>query len=89
MALNEISRWGLKPVGCILSEFDAFNKIKRFKVTRHLCFKNSKNLHPLDIVGFNSANKPSFQNPTKSLFFFHLWSIGQKGFLTDFEKMVY
>ena len=27
------------------------------KVTRYLCFRNSKNLHPLDILGFNSANK--------------------------------
>ncbi len=24
-----------------------------------------------------------------SLHFFHLWSVGQKGFLSDFEKMVY
>ncbi len=39
-----------------------------FKVTRHLCFKNSKNLHPLDILACNSANKPSFQNPAKSPF---------------------
>ncbi len=28
----------------------------RFKVTRHLCFKNSKNLRPQDILAFNSAN---------------------------------
>ncbi len=35
------------------------------KVTRHICFKNSKNLHPLDIMAWNSAIKPSFQNPTK------------------------
>ncbi len=66
-------------------------------------------MRPLDILACNSANKPSFQNPTKSLFaqcsidvnnltdatlkillhFLHLWSIGQKSFLTDFEKMVY
>ena len=26
-----------------------------FKVTRHLCFKNSKNLRPQDILAFNSA----------------------------------
>ncbi len=38
------------------------------KVTRHSCFKNSKNLRPLDILACNSANKPSFQNLTKSLF---------------------
>ena len=29
--------------------------------------KNSKNLRPQDILVFNSANKPSFQNPTKRL----------------------
>ncbi len=42
-----------------------------FKVTRHLsclCFKNSKNLRLLDILAYSSANKPSFRNPTKSLF---------------------
>ena len=33
-----------------------------FKVTRHLCFKNNKNLQPQDILAFNSANKPSFQH---------------------------
>ncbi len=38
------------------------------KVTRHLCFKSSKILRPQDILAFNSANKPSFQNTTKSLF---------------------
>ncbi len=38
------------------------------KVTRHLCFKNSKNLQALDILAYNSANKQSFQNLTKSLF---------------------
>ncbi len=27
-----------------------------------------KNLQPLDISAFNSANKPSYQNPPKSLF---------------------
>ena len=42
--------------------------IKLIKVTRHLCFKNSKKLHPLDILACNSANKPCFQNTTKSLF---------------------
>ncbi len=30
------------------------------KVTRHLCFKNTKNLRPQDILAFISANKPSF-----------------------------
>ncbi len=39
-----------------------------FKVTRHLCFKNSKNQCPLDILACNSADKPSFQNPAKRLF---------------------
>ncbi len=39
-----------------------------FKVTRHLCFKNRKNMRPQDILPFHSANKPSFQNRTKSLF---------------------
>ena len=53
----------------------------------------------------NSANKLSFQNPTKSFFaqcsidvkyvvkvslhLLHLWGVGQKGFLSDFEKVVY
>ncbi len=37
----------------------------KLKVTRHLCFKNSKNLRPLDILACNLANKPSFQNPPK------------------------
>ena len=38
------------------------------KVTGHLCFKNRKNLRLLDILACDSANKPSVQNPTKSLF---------------------
>ncbi len=38
------------------------------KVTRHLCFKNSKNLQPQDILAFNSANKH----------FLHLWTLVQK-----------
>ena len=32
------------------------------KVTRHLCFKNSTNLRPQDIMAFILANKPSFQS---------------------------
>ena len=52
----------------------------KFKVTRHLCLKNSKNLQLLDVQACNSANRAAFQNP---------WSIGQKGFLSDLEKMVY
>ncbi len=44
--------------------------------------KNSKNQQLLEILACNSANKPSFQNQTK-------WTIGQKGFLSDFEKMAY
>ncbi len=46
------------------------------KVTRHLPFKNYKNLPPQDILAFNSANKPSFQNLMKS-------------FLSGFEKLLY
>ncbi len=42
--------------------------MKDRKVTRHVCFKNSKNLHPRDIPACDSANKPSFQNQTKSPF---------------------
>ncbi len=38
------------------------------KVTRHVCFKNRKNLRHVDILAGNSANKPSFQNLTKSPF---------------------
>ncbi len=38
------------------------------KVTRHLCFKYSKNMRPLDILPCNSANRSFFQNPTKSRF---------------------
>ena len=37
------------------------------KVTRHACLKNSQNLHLLDILVCNSVNKPSFQNPTKTI----------------------
>ncbi len=40
------------------------------------------------ILACNSANKPPLQNLTKDLFLY-LWSIGQKGFLSDFEKMVH
>ena len=61
-------------------------------------------LPSLDILTCNSANKQSFQNPTKahfaqcsiddatykmSLHFLHLWTIEQKGFLSEFEKMLY
>ena len=65
------------------------------------CLLSSKNLQPLDVLACNSANKTSYQNSTKGLFalcsidvkvslhFLHLWSIGQKGFLLDCEKMVY
>ncbi len=41
---------------------------KLFKVTRHLCFKNSKNLQLLDVQACNSANRAAFQNPTKRPF---------------------
>ena len=58
----------------------------KVKVTRHLCFKNIKNLHLLDILDFNSANKPSFQNPTKTTF--AQCSIGVKSAVT-FEKIAY
>ncbi len=37
------------------------------KVTRHLCFKNSKKLLLLDVQASNSANRAAFQNLTKSL----------------------
>ncbi len=50
------------------------------KVTRHVCFKNSKNLRLLDILACDSANKPSFQNLTKSLFV--QWSIDVKSAVT-------
>ncbi len=54
-----------------------------------------RNLQPLAILACNSANKPSFPPlPTDailkmSLHFLHLWSIGQKSFLSDFGKIVY
>ncbi len=38
------------------------------KVTRHLCFKNSKNLQLLDVRACNLANRAAFQNPTKKPF---------------------
>ena len=38
-----------------------------FLVTRHVRCQNSKILRPLDILAYNSANKPHFQNLTKSL----------------------
>ncbi len=57
----------------------------------------------LDVLVFNSADRPSFQNPTKRRFaqcsmdgksavtlqFFHLRSVGQTGLFLVFEKMVY
>ena len=38
----------------------------QFKGTWYLWGKNSKNMQLLDILAYNSANKPSFQNPTKN-----------------------
>ncbi len=38
--------------------------LTNFKVTRHLCFKNSKYLRPQDIPAFNLANKSSFSRIT-------------------------
>ena len=32
-------------------------RIGSFRVTRHLCFKNSNNLRPLDILACNSGDK--------------------------------
>ena len=54
----------------------------------------SKNLQPLDIPACNSANKPSFLNPTKSLKSKQVlqlesvehWAKRQKGVVSDFEK---
>ena len=39
----------------------------------------------LGVLVCNSANKPSFQSPTK-LHFFHLWSVEQTGLFLDLEK---
>ncbi len=43
------------------------NNIPQLKVTRHLCFKNSKKLQLLDIQACNSANRAAFQNPTNTV----------------------
>ncbi len=47
--------------------------------------KIAKNLQLLDILACNSSNA-TFKT---SLQFLHLWSIGQKGFVSYFEKLVY
>ncbi len=47
-----------------------------FKVTRHLCFKNSKKLQLLDVQACNLANRAVFQNPTKSIY----GALGKKAF---------
>ncbi len=52
----------------------------RVKVTRHLCFTNSKKLQLLAVQACNSANRAAFQNPTKSLS--AQWSIDVKGVMT-------
>ncbi len=51
-AFSIITRWSVKTT---------------LKVTRHLCFKNGKNLQLLDVQACNSSNRAAFQNPTKSL----------------------
>ncbi len=72
-----------------------------FKDTWYLWAKSSGNMQLLDVLVSNSADKSSFQNPTKhhfaqrsidgkmSLDLFHLRSVGQTGLFLDFEKMVY
>ncbi len=52
--------------------------LRWLKVTRHLCFKNSKNLRPQDILAFNSANKPLqawTSRSCKFLLFFKHWCL--------------
>ncbi len=44
--------------------------------------KQQKSAYLLDILVGNSAN-------TWSVYFLYLWTIGQKSFLSDFEKMAY
>ncbi len=41
----------------IRNEMKSLQCFPNLKVTRHLCFKNSKNLRPQYILAFNSANK--------------------------------
>ncbi len=50
------------------------------KITRHVCFKNSKNLQLLDVQACNSANRAAFQNLIKSLS--AQWSIDVKSVVT-------
>ena len=52
----------------LFTKFSQTKTCETFKVTRHLCFENSKYLQPQDILAFISANKTSFQNPKNSLF---------------------
>ncbi len=49
---------------------------------------------PLDspyliVLHYTTSPLPTDAILKMSLHFLHLWSIGQKGFLSDFEKMVY
>ncbi len=53
-----------------------FWKILQKKEAKVTWYMWGKNMQLLDVLFCNSANKPSFQNPTKGLFL-------------DFEKMIY
>ncbi len=55
--------------------------LKLLKVTRHLCFKNSKNLQLLDVRACNSANEAAFQNPTNG-------ALGKKAFCQILKRWI-
>ncbi len=71
----EAHRWNLYQAPQIINGLPP-----TLKVTRHLCFRNSKNLQLLDVQACNSANRAAFQNPTKSLS--APWSIDVKSVVT-------
>ncbi len=48
---------GRKSLILLIFPFNLRTNHYYFKVTRHLCCKNSKNLRPLDILACNSAEK--------------------------------
>ena len=57
-------------LGGSCSSFDVMLKFHKFqcqtfKDTRYALSKNSTNQEPVDILTYNSANKPSFKNLTK------------------------
>ncbi len=74
------SDFGLQsPVDGMMGSFMLI--LHAIKVTRHLCFKDKKDLQLLDVQACNSANKAAFQNQTKSLFV----RFGKDGLLAELK----